>query len=266
MSFIQNIERNERGIIMKKLVGLMVMIIMGALLVGCGDKKEIKPSSNEEKVYMIATDATYAPFEFEVDGKYQGIDIEILEKVAEIKGFKYELKPMNFKGIIPGIQSNQLDAAIAGISITDERKEVLDFSTGYFESGVSAVAASGKEIEDFTGMVFAVKKGTAGAAYAETVEGAEMKYFDNSPSMFQAVINGNADITFEDYPVIAYKIALDDKKELQIVGEKLTNVDYGFAVKKGENQELLQMFNEGLQEIKDNGTYDAIVNKYIGGK
>lgn len=248
---------------MKKLLLSCMLIGAMSFFVGCGEKKE---ASSDEKVYLIATDATYAPFEFEVDGKYQGIDIDILEAVAKNQGFNYELKPMDFNGIIPGIQANQLDGAIAGISITDERKKILDFSAGYFESGLSAVAATGSGITDFEGKVFAVKKGTAGAAYAESVKGADIKYFDNSPSMFQAVVNGNADVTFEDYPVIAYKIALDEDKTLEIVGEKLTTVDYGFAVKKGSNAELLKMFNDGLEAIKADGTYDSIISKYLGGE
>jgi len=81
--------------------------------------------------------------------------------------------------------------------------------------------------------------------------------------MFQAVENGNADFLLEDYPVIAYKIKVDSESKLKIAGEKLTNVDYGFAVKKGSNADLLKKFNEGLKKIKDNGQYDKIIGQYI---
>ena len=247
---------------MKKL-GIILAFLL--IFVACSSKKE----TSEKKVYKIGTDVTFAPFEFEKDGKYVGIDVEIVEAIAKAEGFEYELLPMNFNGIIPGLTSNQLDGAIAGMTITDERKEVLDFSEGYYESGISAVVnVKNSDINspaDFKGKKFAVKKGTTGALYAEKNKkefGSEIRYFDDSPSMFQEVANGNADITFEDYPVIAYKLSLEESPTLKIVGDKLSSATFGFAVKKGQNQELLTMFNSGLKKIKESGEYDNILNKY----
>lgn len=246
---------------MKKLVFILVLLLG---FVACGKK-----DADAKKVYKIGTDVTFAPFEFEKDGKYVGIDIELLEAIAKAEGFEFELSPMNFNGIIPGLTSNQLDGAIAGMTITDERKEVLDFSEGYYESGISAVVSAKNDkinsVEDFKGKTFAVKKGTTGALYAEEKQnelGSQIRYFDDSPSMFQEVINGNADITFEDYPVIAYKLSLEESPTLKIVGDKLSSATFGFAVKKGQNQELLEMFNSGLKKIKESGEYDNILNKY----
>lgn len=246
---------------MKK-IGLILVLLLA--FIACSKKE-----TNAKKVYKIGTDVTFAPFEFEKDGKYVGIDIEILEAIAKVEGFEFELSPMNFNGIIPGLTSNQLDGAIAGMTITDERKEVLDFSEGYYESGISAVVSAKNDkinsVEDFKGKTFAVKKGTTGALYAEANQkdlAANIRYFDDSPSMFQEVINGNADITFEDYPVIAYKLSLEESPTLKIVGDKLSSATFGFAVKKGQNQELLTMFNSGLKKIKESGEYDNILNKY----
>ncbi len=246
---------------MKKIGFILVLLLA---FVACSKKE-----TNAKKVYKIGTDVTFAPFEFEKDGKYVGIDIEILEAIAKAEGFEFELSPMNFNGIIPGLTSNQLDGAIAGMTITDERKEVLDFSEGYYESGISAVVSAKNDkintVEDFKGKTFAVKKGTTGALYAEEKQkelGSQIRYFDDSPSMFQEVVNGNADITFEDYPVIAYKLSLEESPTLKIVGDKLSSATFGFAVKKGQNQELLTMFNSGLKKIKESGEYDNILNKY----
>lgn len=246
---------------MKK-IGLILVLLLA--FVACSKKE-----TNAKRVYKIGTDVTFAPFEFEKDGKYVGIDIEILEAIAKVEGFEFELSPMNFNGIIPGLTSNQLDGAIAGMTITDERKEVLDFSEGYYESGISAVVNAKNDkintVEDFKGKTFAVKKGTTGSLYAEANQkdlAAKIRYFDDSPSMFQEVVNGNADITFEDYPVIAYKLSLEESPTLKIVGDKLSSATFGFAVKKGQNQELLTMFNSGLKKIKESGEYDNILNKY----
>ena len=108
---------------MKKLSIILAFLL---IFVACSSKKE----TSEKKVYKIGTDVIFAPFEFEKDGKYVGIDIEILDAIAKAEGFEYTLSPMNFNGLIPAISSDQLDGAIAGMTITDERKEVLDFSEG----------------------------------------------------------------------------------------------------------------------------------------
>ena len=259
---------------MKKVIVTALIVATVAMgLVGCGKKNTPANSNSDKKFskkYVIATDATYAPFEYEKDGKYTGIDIDLLASVAKLEGFEYELKPMDFKGIIPALQANQIDGAIAGMGITDERKNVLDMSNGYFESGLSAVAKKDndkiKSEADFKGKIFAVKKGTLGAKFAEDNKdklGITIKYFNDTPSMMLEVKNANADITFEDYPVIAYMISVDPNSNLKIVGEKMLKQDYGFAVKKGSNKELLDAFNNGIKKLKDNGEYDKIIGKYI---
>ncbi|MBL4937136.1 transporter substrate-binding domain-containing protein [Clostridium sp. YIM B02515] len=257
----------------KVLAGMVVSMVLVGLLSGCSSQAnaEASKSSNKSgKKYIIATDATYAPFEFQKDNKYVGIDLDILDSIAKLEGFQYELSPMDFKGIIPALQSNQIDGAIAGINITDDRKKILDFSDGYYESGLSAVIKKGndkvKSLNDLNNKIFAVKKGTAGAKYAEDNKeklSAEIKYFNDTPSMFQEVKNGNADVTFEDYPVIAYMISVDPNSGLAVAGDKITKTDYGFAVKKDSNKELLDMFNDGFKKIKTNGEYDKIISKYI---
>ncbi|GAD89643.1 MULTISPECIES: transporter substrate-binding domain-containing protein [Vibrio] len=222
----------------------------------------------KDKVYKIATDAAYAPFSFKIDGAYTGIDVEVLDAIAKIEGFEYQLSPMNFNGIIPGVVSGQLDGAIAGMTITEKRANVLDFSNGYYESGVIPVVTVDSKIAsiaDFKNKRFAVKKGTTSADWASANRkdlNSSIRYFDDSASMFQEVMNGNADIAFEDYPVIAYKISLDKAPTLKLVGDKLNTAEFGFGVKKGQNAELLQKFNEGLAKIKANGTYEKILNKY----
>lgn len=255
----------------KKLVAMITatMVATTLLMTGCGNTKEKDTAKKSDKVYKIGIDVTYAPFEFEKDGKYQGIDIDIMAAISKEEGFKYELKPMNFKGIIPALTANQIDGAIAGMTITEKRAQVLDFSEPYYESGISAVVKKEndaiKSVEDFKGKKFAIKKGTMGAEYAEANKdklGATLRYFDSTPAMFQEVINGNADITFEDNPVIAYKLSLEKEPKLKIVGEKLTKSNFGFGVKKGTNEELLKMFNDGLKKIKASGEYEKILNKY----
>lgn len=250
----------------RNLMKLTILAVLGAtLLVGCGAK-----STSEGSKYLIATDSKYAPFSMEINGKYEGIDVEILEAVSKEAGFEYELKPMDFNAIIPGLTSNQLDGAIAGMSITDERKNSLDFSDEYFESGLSIVVKGNNTtingVADLKDKVVAVKKGTAGEKWALDNEGQynlDVKHFDDSPSMYLAVQGGNADFALEDYPVIAYKIKVDANNELKIAGDKVTTAQYGFAVNKGKNTELMSKFKAGLKAIKENGKYDEILSKYV---
>ncbi|GAA4720353.1 transporter substrate-binding domain-containing protein [Brevibacillus fulvus] len=227
-------------------------------------------SAPAKEKYVFGTDATYPPFEFEKDGKYVGIDIDLLNAIAEAEGFEIEIKPMDFKGIIPGITSKQLDGAAAGISITDERKQVIDFSEPYYQAGLSLVVRADNETiknpEDLKGKTIAIKKGTTGAKFAEELAqkyGAEIKYFDDSPAMFQEVVNGNADVTLEDYPVVSYKIAVDPNSNLKIVGDRLNGDYYGIGVAKG-NEELLKKINDGLKKVQESGKYDEIIKTYLG--
>jgi glutamine transport system substrate-binding protein len=255
---------------MKKFGLLAIFLMVSLFLAACGGSDENAGGDSEAKEYKVGIDTTYPPFEFEENGEYQGIDIEIINAIAESQGFKIDFKPMDFGGIIPAMQAGQLDVAIAGMSITDERKKVVDFSEPYFDAGITLVVGKDnndiKSIEDLKGKKVAVKKGTSGATFAQanaSKYGYELVQFNDSPSMFQEVSNGNADVLIEDYPVIAYAIAQQDLG-LKIVGERLNGDQYGIAVLKGENQDLLEKINKGLAELKENGKYDEILKKYLG--
>jgi glutamine transport system substrate-binding protein len=260
-------------IVKKKLIATItgMTLIMGILLSGCGSSSTA--SQNGDKKYTIAVDPTYAPFEFKQGDKNVGIDLDLLSAIAKEEKFSYELKIMKFSGMIPGIQSGIVDGAVAGISITDLRKKTIDFSDPYYDSGLTAVVKSDNSkinsIADLKGKTVAVKKGAMGAKYAEDNKdklNLTIKYFEDSPSMFLEVENGNADVAFDDYPVVGYKISQDKNSKLKLVGGKITKDEYGFIVKKGTNAELLKKFNAGLKAIKANGEYDKIIKKYINVK
>ena len=262
---------------MKKIKILSFLMAMMLVLAACGSNDDANSGGDEGgsgddggTTYTVGTDTTYPPFEFEEGGDYKGIDIDIINAIAEEEGFEIELKPMDFGGIIPAILADQLDVAIAGMSITDDRKEKVDFSDPYFDAGLTLVVSEDNNditsVDDLKGKVVAVKNGTTGADHAEKIKDEigikEVRQFNDSPSMFQEVANGNADVLIEDYPVIAYAIKTS-KLDLKTVGDRLNGDQYGIAVKKGENQELLEKINSGLQKIRDNGKYDEILNTYL---
>lgn len=247
------------------------MLLMTSMLIiaACGADEDTAGEGVEGQTYDVGIDATYPPFEFQEDGEYKGIDIDLIQAIAENQGFEIEFNPMDFSGIIPALQAGQLDVAIAGMSITEERKEIVDFSDPYFDAGLSLVVREDNDditsLDDLDGATVAVKSGTTGAQFARDNQdeyGYEITQFEDSPSMFQEVSNGNADVLLEDYPVIAYAIA-ESGLELKTVGERLTGDQYGIAVLQGENQDLLEAINAGLQELRDSGEYDEILNTYL---
>lgn len=258
---------------MKKFSFITMLLAPMLLIAACGSDDDSagngSQSGNDGETYSVGIDTTYPPFEFEQDGEYTGIDIDLINAIAENQGFNIEFNAMDFGGIIPSMQAGQLDIAIAGMSITDERKEIVDFSDPYFEAGISLVVNADNDditsLEDLDGKTVVVKSGTTGAEFARANQeehGYEITQLDDSPAMFQEVANGNADVLFEDYPVIAYAIA-QSNLDLKIVGDRLTGDEYGIAVLKGQNDELLEQINTGLQELRDSGEYDEILNKYI---
>ncbi|MCB5953063.1 amino acid ABC transporter substrate-binding protein/permease [Enterococcus sp. BWT-B8] len=223
----------------------------------------------EEKTYDIGTDLTFAPFEFQdSNDEYIGIDIDLLNAIAEDQGFKVNLKPLGFDSAIQAVQSGQIDGMIAGMSITDERKKSFDFSESYFNSGLQMAVKQGNDTienyDDLDGKTVAAKVGTESAAFLEKNQdkyGYSIKNFDDATGLYQALQNGEADAIFDDYPVLGY--AITNGQKLQLVGAKETGSSYGFAVKKGQNPELIEMFNDGLEKLKEDGTYDKIIAEYI---
>ena len=230
-------------------------------------------NSGSDAQYKIATDTTFAPFEYaDTDGTYVGIDVDILAAVAADQGFTYSLDPLGFDAALQAVQASQADGVIAGMSITEERKEVFDFSDPYFDSTVCATALAGGDItslDDLKGKAVAVKTGTMSEKWAESLKaeyGFDTVQFDTSDVMYQDVIAGNTVACFEDTPVMGYAISTGSV-DLAIIAEAESTSEfatpYGFAVKKGENAELLAAFNAGLANIKASGKYDEIVNTYI---
>ncbi|WP_214765067.1 MULTISPECIES: transporter substrate-binding domain-containing protein [unclassified Exiguobacterium] len=253
---------NKRFSILFLLMGCL--FVLSACSIGSNDD-----SSSEDKTYKVGIDVTYPPFEYKDGDTYKGIDIDLIQAIADDQNFKIEFEAMDFSGIIPALQADQLDIAIAGMSITPEREKVVTFSDPYFEAGLILVVKDNnddiKSVDDLKGERVAVKKGTTGAKYATDNAdklGIKVTQFNDSPAMFQEVKNGNAAALIEDYPVISYA----NKQQnlgLKLVGDRLNGDNYGIAVLKGENEDLMKKINTGLATLKDSGEYDEIVDRYL---
>lgn len=255
---------------MKRFGLFSLLFVLIFALSACGDNDKASGDGESGEIYTVGVDTTYPPFEFQEDGELTGIDIDLIKAIAEEQGFEIEIESMDFSGIIPAMQASELDIGMGGMSITEERKETVDFSDPYFESGLSLVVAEDNaditSLDDLDGKTIAVKNGTTGAKFAKDNQDEynyEMVQVNDSTAMFQEVANGNADALMEDYPVIAYAIEKSEL-DLKVAGDKLNGDNYGISVLKGKNNELLKKINDGLTSLKESGKYDDILSTYLG--
>lgn len=257
---------------MKKVLALMMVVAMiasVAVLSGCGNKTADTAATTAaaDKTYIIYSDNAFAPFEYldTETNTYVGVDMEIMAAIAEDQGIKYEMHNEGFDASMGAVQSGQADAMIAGMTITDERKETFDFSEPYFDDGQVIVAKEGTTLDDLKGKTVAAKTSTVGGEYAESIKdqyGFTINYYEGSDNMYQAVSTGADVACVEDFSVIGYAIKTGEVK-LSIISSEPANVKgYGFAVQKGKNAELLQKFNAGLANIKASGKYAEILKQY----
>lgn len=263
----------------KRVLAVLMAVATMATMVGCGDTAaEQKPEASEaseasgEKVWVIATDTAFKPFEYTDDnGDFVGIDMEILDAVAKDQGFEYKVDVLGWDAAIAACQAGQADGMIAGASITDERKESgWIFSDGYYDANQSMAVEASSDIDgfdDLAGKSVAVKTGTMSASYAEELAseyGFTVTYFEDSPTMYQAVVGGQVAAVFDDTPIMASNIKETGIAMKIVDGTGNDPAQYGFAIFNADNQELVDMFNAGLKNIKANGTYDEIISKYLG--
>ncbi len=248
---------------MKKILAIVMCLVLGAcMFTGC---------TGESDKWIIATDTVFKPFEYtDAEGNFVGIDVDILAAIAEDQGFEYELKSLGWDAAIAACQAGQANGMIAGASITDERKESgWIFSDGYFDATQCMAVAADSDIasfEDLAGKEVAVKTGTQGATYAESLKdeyGFKVTYFEDSPTMYQAVVGGQVVACCEDTPIMKTSIKEGGLALKVVEGSENEGAPYGFAIFNEANQELVDMFNAGLANIKANGTYDEIIAKYL---
>ena len=283
---------------MKKLVAMSMIACMAMATVACGssnsgdtaaaettettestetadaaeDAEAADTADTSDKTWVIAMDTVFRPFEFtDENNEFVGIDVDIIKAVAEDQGFKYEIQSLGWDAAVAAVQAGQADVLLAGASITDERKEAgWIFSDSYYDScqifavkGDSTVAS----LEDLKGQTVAVKNGTAGAKYADSLKdqyGFTVDVYEDSPTMYQAVILGQAVACVEDEPIMADNIKTGGLDLKLVDGTQSEGAPYGFAIMNESNQELLDMINAGLADIKANGTYDEIIATYVG--
>jgi len=218
---------------------------------------------------VIATDATWPPMEM-VDESKQivGFDIDLMKEIARAGGFTMEFKNTAWDGIFAGLATGEYNAVMSSVTITDERKQTMDFSLPYINAGqILAVRTETRgvtKLEDLKGKQVGAQIGTTGAFAIEKVKGVVLKTYDEIGLAFEDLVNKRIDGVVADNPTAA-QFALQNpsyKGKLMIVGKPFTEEFYGVAVKKG-NTKVLEAINAGLKKVLNTETYKKIEAKWL---
>ena len=215
----------------------------------------------------VGVDTAFVPFEFKgKDGKYTGFDVDLWDAIAKRIKVKYELVPMDFNGLIPGLTTGNLDVVLAAIFIKSSREKAIDFSHPYFRAGLKVLVRSdNSDINgpgDLKGKVVAVKTGTASVDYVNTLGTKKIVKFPNIDQAYLEVVTGGADAAIHDTPNVLYYIETAGQGKAKAVGADVKAAYYGIGFQQGS--ELREKANVALLEMMESGDYDKIYIKWFG--
>lgn len=247
---------------MKKLFALaLAALLICAAFVGIAEEK---------KTLIMATNASFPPYEYVEGDKVVGIDAEIAEAVATYLGYDFQIDDMDFDSIITAVDSGKADFGLAGMTVTDERKQMVDFSDPYAK-GVqvvivkedSAITSVDDLLAEGANHIVGVQQGTTGDIYVSgDIEDAGLgtvQRYPNGNEAVMALAAGKIDcVVIDNEPAKAYVAA---NEGLKILDTEYTVEEYAACFKKGN--ELVDRFNEALKALTEDGTIPAIIEKYI---
>ena len=245
---------------MKKIMIVAVTVLSLLMLFSCAKKEE------SAKVYVFATDATWPPLEYiDESGNLTGFEVELVPMIGEKVGVKMEAKNIPWDTIFAGLANGQYDGVASGVSVTEDRKKTMDFSTPILQAGQVMVVRNDAEVrgaEDMKGLSVGVQIGTTGDLVLDDYD-VTRKQYDDIGLAIQDMLNGNLDACVCDSLIASdYVLANENyKNRLKVAGEPFTEEDIAIAVKKG-NSELLGLVNKGLEMMKADGSYDALKAKW----
>ncbi len=264
---------------------LLAAAFSAIALVACGKKETppapaatpatvaAAPTPAPMKVYTVGTDAAYAPFEkMSASNEVEGLTVDLLKAAAAKGGFELKFVNTPWEGIFKTLDSGERDIVASSVTITDERKQTMDFSKPYFDAvQLIAVKEDSKvaKFDDLKKLKVGVQTGTTGDEVVQKLLGktsANIKRFESTPLALQELAAGGVSAVVADNGVVQHYIANNESAKFKSVSDaSFVPEQYGFAVKKG-NAELLAKINTGIDAIKADGSYDTIMAKYFGAK
>jgi polar amino acid transport system substrate-binding protein len=241
------------------IIALTVIVLTGALT-AC--------SQADEGVLVVATDATFPPFEYvdESTKEIVGFDIDLMNAIAEKAGLEINYQNVSWDPLLAGMADCQYDMAISAMTITAERAEAFSFSDPYINAGQIVTVAVGNTTisgpEDLVGTTIGAQIGTTGAMEAESIQDSTVKVYDTYELAFLDLANGQIDAVIADYPT-AVAFVNQNSDRLMVVGDVFTDESYGIAFCKG-NTELISQVNAALAELQAEGLIDELVLTWYG--
>jgi glutamine transport system substrate-binding protein len=244
---------------MRRVVRIVTLLTLGLALVA-------GQAQAQGKTLVVGCDTNFMPFEFKQGDKYVGFDIDLWDAIAKQLGYKYKLQPMDFNGLIPALQTGNIDAAIAGMTIKSKREEVVDFSYPYYDAGLLLMVKSdNKEIrgvEDLATRVVATKLGTTSADFAKSFKTKDVKLFPNIDGAYMELQGGGADAVIFDSPAILYYIKTAGQGAVKTVGPLYQGQSYGIAFPQGSK--LREPVTITILKFMEDGTYAQLYKKWFG--
>ncbi|GBU15591.1 basic amino acid ABC transporter substrate-binding protein [Polaromonas sp.] len=251
-----------------------VALLLSLVLAACG--KQESPTTNTStaattKVYVVGTDAAYAPFELQNEkGEIVGFDIDVVKAIAKNAGFEVKFLDTPWEGIFNAVVQGDRDLLISSITITPERQQTLDFSAPYFNAKQLIAVKSDSSITSLTDLKklkVGVQNGTTGDEVVTKLQGkssANVKRFESTPLALKEMESGGVDAVVADNGVMIHYVNNNPNSKFKTLSDlSFTSEHYGIAVKKG-NAELLALINKGLAGIQSDGTYKQIYISYFG--
>ncbi|HHV01453.1 MAG TPA: basic amino acid ABC transporter substrate-binding protein [Defluviitoga tunisiensis] len=219
--------------------------------------------------YKVGTEASFPPFEYVENGQYVGFDIDLIKEIGKLKGFDVEVIDISFDSLIPSLTTGNIDIIAAGMTITEDRQKVVDFTIPYYSGDQSILVRKDSDFDItvlFGNHKIGVQTGTTGDLWVtehlsdkNIIPKKNITRYDTFNFAVRDLVNKNIDAIVLDNPVAERFTKTDPVK---IVGIIKTEESYGMAVKKG-NKELLNLLNSGIQELQKNGKLDELIEKYF---
>ncbi|WP_422822464.1 transporter substrate-binding domain-containing protein [Vreelandella azerica] len=249
-------------------VNLSKTLMASAIALGLGGST--LAMAQDMPVVNVATDPSFVPFEMmdTETGEMIGFDMDMINEIAERAGFEVNLTTMEFSGIIPAVQTGSQEIAIAGVTITEERAEIVNFSDPYYDSGLRIIVRANNEdvatIDDLEGMTIGTKIGSTSYDFLQDKFGddADITPYPGTSDMYMALLGRNVDAAFYDAPNVAYFSQTRGKDRTKVVGPLYEGQQYGIVFNKGS--EWVEPANEALAAMREDGTYDEIYTKWFG--
>ena len=254
------------------------LVLAGLVLASCGKKEPVAPAAVAPapvvvaaKVYVVGTDAAYAPFESQNEkGEIVGFDIDVVKAAAQKAGIEVKFLNTPCEGIFNSVLQGDRDLLVSSITITPERQQTLDFSTPYFDAQQLIAVKSDSKIakfDDLKKLKVGVQNGTTGDEVITKLQGKDspnVKRFESTPLALKEMEGGGVDAVVADNGVVVHYVNNNPASKFKTIADtSFASEQYGIAVKKG-NTELLGKINQGLAGIKDDGTYAKIYAQYFG--